>query len=86
MAYQDACERNAIEGKFGEGKRSYGLDLIRARRKQSSETVIAIQILNLNLSKVLRDLPSFFIYILVAKIRDYFTDFQSKNNDEWVVQ
>ncbi|QQK78136.1 transposase [Salicibibacter cibarius] len=27
---QDAAERNAIEGKFGEGKRTYGLGLIQA--------------------------------------------------------
>ena len=54
--------------------------------KKTSETVIALQILNLNLSKVLRDLPSFLIFILVAKIRDYFTDLQSTNNDEWVIQ
>ncbi|ADI00369.1 IS5 family transposase [Salisediminibacterium selenitireducens] len=86
VAYQDACERNAIEAKFGEGKRSYGLGLIRARLKETSETVIALQILNLNLSKVLRDLPSFFIFILGARIRDYFTDLQSTNNDEWVIQ
>ena len=31
-------------------------------------------------------LPAFFIFILVAKIRDYFTDLQSTNNDEWVIQ
>jgi len=31
IAYQDASERNAIEGKFGEGKRTYRLGLIQAR-------------------------------------------------------
>jgi hypothetical protein len=40
---EEASERNAIEGKFGEGKRSYGLGLIRARLPETSETVIALQ-------------------------------------------
>jgi hypothetical protein len=37
----DAGERNAIEGKFGEGKRKYGLNRIRARLEQTSGAVIA---------------------------------------------
>lgn len=36
---RDASARNAIEGKFGEGKRSYGLGRIRARLRETSETV-----------------------------------------------
>jgi transposase, IS5 family len=39
---QDAAQRNAIEGKFDEGKRRWELDRIRARRDQTSLTVIAI--------------------------------------------
>ncbi|WAH37291.1 IS5 family transposase [Alicyclobacillus dauci] len=54
MERQDMGERNAVEGKFGEGKRIYGLGLIRARLRQTSETVIAIQLLVLNLEKRLR--------------------------------
>src|SRR5690625_2182580 len=42
---QDASERNAIEGKFGEGKRRYGLGLIRACLSQTSETVISFSFL-----------------------------------------
>lgn len=58
---QDHAERNAIEGKFGEGKRKYGLGLIQARLKNTSETVIALQFLIMNLEKILRDsfLPTF---------------------------
>ena len=67
MAYQDACERNAIEGKFGEGKRIYGLGLIRARLKETSETTIALQILNLNISKALRDLYSFLLIVFAMQ-------------------
>jgi IS5 family transposase len=51
---QDMGERNAVEGKFGEGKRNYGLGFIRTRLKQTSETVIAMQLLVMNLEKRLR--------------------------------
>ncbi|WP_374723542.1 IS5 family transposase [Calidifontibacillus erzurumensis] len=56
LVHSDASERNAIEGKFGEGKRRYGLGLIRARLHESSETVIAIQFLIMNLERKLRAL------------------------------
>lgn len=58
---QDAAERNAIEGKFGEGKRKYGLGLIRARLQQTSASVIMLQILVMNLERRLRLL---FVIIL----------------------
>lgn len=51
---QDAGERNAIEGKFGEGKRKYGLGRIRARLAQTSESVITLQLLVMNLERRLR--------------------------------
>ncbi|PKM46341.1 MAG: IS5/IS1182 family transposase [Firmicutes bacterium HGW-Firmicutes-8] len=50
----DAGIRNAVEGKFGEGKRSYGLNRIMARLKETSETVIAMQLLVMNLEHWLR--------------------------------
>lgn len=61
IAYQDAVDRNPIEGKFGEGKRKYGLGRISARLQKTSETVISLQFLVMNLEKVLRDtfLPIF---------------------------
>jgi len=45
----DNSARNAIEGKFGQCKRRLGLDRVMARRKDCSETVIAIAILAANL-------------------------------------
>lgn len=64
---QDAAERNAIEGKFGEGKRTYGLGLIRARLRNTSETVISLQVLIMNLSKALRDILFQFFYYFGLK-------------------
>jgi transposase, IS5 family len=53
--------RNAIEGKFGEGKRCYGLDRIMTRLKETSESVIMLQFLVMNLEQRLRVLlPRFF--------------------------
>lgn len=52
--YLDMGERNAVEGKFGEGKRCYGLGRIMARLKDTSETVIALQFLIMNLERRLR--------------------------------
>jgi transposase, IS5 family len=51
---QDASERNAVEGKFGEGKRRYGLSRVMAKLQETSETVIALQFLVMNLERRLR--------------------------------
>jgi IS5 family transposase len=50
----DAVIRNAIEGKFGEGKRFCGLEQIMAHLQATSETVISMQLLVMNLEKRLR--------------------------------
>lgn len=72
---QDNAERNAIEGKFGEGKRKYGLGLIQARLKQTSETVIALQFLIMNIEKVLRDS---FLPIFQEWLQNILAKFKSK--------
>ena len=45
-------ERNPIEGKFGQAKTAYGLNRIKARLKETSETWIACIFLVLNLVKL----------------------------------
>ena len=45
-------ERNPIEGKFGQAKTGYGLNCIKARLKETSETWIACIFLVLNLVKL----------------------------------
>ncbi|SDJ99597.1 Transposase domain [Paenibacillus naphthalenovorans] len=61
---QDAVQRNAIEGKFGEGKRKLGLGRIRARGAETSLTVIALQFLVMNLERRLRVLFLHFFRLL----------------------
>jgi len=57
---QDASIRNSIEAVFGEGKRQYGLARIMARLRETSETVIAMQLLVMNLERRLRILFAHF--------------------------
>jgi len=59
--YIDMCDRNCVEGKFGEGKTAYGLDRIAARLKNTSECIIGIIFLVMNLNKRLRNLLCEFI-------------------------
>jgi IS5 family transposase len=47
---EDDRIRNAIEGKFGEGKRRFGLNRIMAKLDNTSQTTIAQTFLVLNLS------------------------------------
>ncbi|MFX3660970.1 MAG: IS5 family transposase [Ectobacillus sp.] len=54
LARMDASERNAVEGKIGQGKRRFGLGLIRARLQKTSETVVALQFLVMNLEQKLK--------------------------------
>lgn len=69
LTYQDSCDRNAIEGKFGEGKRRYGLGRIRARLAKTSETMITLQLLIMNLERKLRLLVVFFLNLLKFRIQ-----------------
>lgn len=54
QARQDALDRNCSEGKFGEGKRRYGLNLIKAKLKETSETVIMMNLIVMNLARLSR--------------------------------
>lgn len=68
---QDSAERNAIEGKFGEGKRRYGLGLVRARLAKTSMSVIVLQMLVMNLEHKLRLLFAFLLS-LFTRVLDSF--------------
>jgi len=50
----EAGERNAVESKFGEGKRTYGLGLVYAKLKETSETSIHLTFIVMKLEKRLR--------------------------------
>ncbi len=50
-------ERNPIEGKFGQAKNAYGMNRIRARLKETSQSWIASIIMVLNLVKLAGEAP-----------------------------
>ena len=54
QARQDEIDRIPIEGKFGQGKRRFGLSRIMCKLSQTSETAIAITFLVMNLEKWLK--------------------------------
>ena len=60
QAHQDALDLNWVGGKFGEGKRKYGLNLVKTKLQETSETVIAINLIVMNLAYLLRLIFVFF--------------------------
>lgn len=59
----DSGIRNAVEGKSGEGKRYYGLGRIMTRLQDTSESVISLQLLVMNLEHRLRLLLYYFFKV-----------------------
>ncbi|MGC9375531.1 MAG: transposase [Bacteroidales bacterium] len=58
------AQRNHIEAKFGQGKRGYGLNNIKARLSETSESWISAIFFVINLTKLLQvaeKFPEFFM-------------------------
>lgn len=60
-------ERNPIEGKFGQAKTAYGMNRIKARLQQTSESWIATIVMVLNLVKLTGQVP----YWVMSKLLTY---------------
>lgn len=59
--YQDACDRNAVEGRNGNAKRRFGLDLIAAKLDETAKTEAALILTAMNAAyKLARWLLRFF--------------------------
>jgi len=72
QAYRDSGIRNAIEGKFGIGKIAYGLRRVMAKLRDTSETVINLAFLAMNLVRKL--IVAFFALFSKFMLRfDYVT-------------
>ena len=67
-------ERNPIEGKFGQAKTAYGMNRIKARLQNTSESWIATIVLVLNLVKLTREVP----YALLCKAINYICSIANK--------
>lgn len=59
LVRQDEIDRIPIEGKFGQGKRRFTLNLIMAKLAATSEAVISISFIVMNLERILSMLLSF---------------------------
>jgi len=52
--YEDGCERNAIEGSYGTGKRKYGLGLVMTKLDNTTLTAISFGLFVGNMERLLR--------------------------------
>jgi hypothetical protein len=59
----DQRQRNAVEGKIGQGKRRYGLGLILEKLAATQGSSIAMNILVMNLQKLLELLFAFVVFV-----------------------
>lgn len=66
----DQRQRNAVEGKIGQGKRRYGLGLIREKLSVTQGSIIAMNILVMNLEKLLELLFVLFAFWLYLLLRN----------------
>lgn len=80
-AHVSPGERNPIEGKFGQGKRAYGMGRIKARLAKTSESWIASIIMVLNLVK----LAGQVLFCLLVCIRLYFTRTERKKSPSYYI-
>ncbi len=62
--YQDEIARIPVEGKFGQGKRRFGLKLIMTKLAATSASAICLGFIVMNLEKILRDISFFYYYLL----------------------
>jgi IS5 family transposase len=60
---QDEIDRIAVEGKFGQGKRRFSLARIMAKLAGTSEVVIMVSFMVMNLEKILSGCLIFLLYI-----------------------
>ena len=62
--YKDSCERNAIEGRNGNAKRRFGLDLIMSKLDETSKTEAALNIIAMNVAyRVTQWLLHYFCWV-----------------------
>jgi len=59
---QDELDRNAVEGKFGQGKRRFSLARVMTKLAQTSEVSIVISFIVMNLEKILSGIVSFWLF------------------------
>jgi hypothetical protein len=83
---QDEADRIAIEGKFGQGKRRFSLSRVMAKLARTSEAVIMVSFLVMNLEKILSGCLYFWVY-LWCRLRTFRREYLlNAHNRLWVRQ
>jgi len=82
LEYTDSCERNAVEGKFGEAKRKYGLDRLTTKLKETSETIVGLTVFTLNLKLYYRRSLRFLFIFFILALFSLFLRFQTRNSSK----
>ena len=77
---QSASQRNCVEGKFGQAKRFYFNDAIRARLNRTSESMIGAVIVVLNLVRLAQQHALSFFTSWINKISSTIFRFFYKND------
>lgn len=65
---EDSSVRNSVEGKFGQGKRRFGLSRIMAKLQETSESVIWVNIIVMNLERRLAVFLSCVVHRMIRFI------------------
>ncbi|HDP98811.1 MAG TPA: transposase [bacterium] len=60
---QDERDRNAVEGKFGQGKRRFSLARVMTKLAHTSEVSILVSFIVMNLEKILTGILSFWLFV-----------------------
>ena len=81
----DPGDRNPIEGKFGQGKTRYGLGLIKARLKETSESWVASILLVMNLVRMASQAALLFFVFLIQGILGMIGSIIRQINGYWSV-
>jgi len=81
QALEDERFRSVIEGKFGQGKRRFNLDLVKMKRSDTAETAIAISFLVMNLNTLLARILRGFFGLFSKK--NTFLTWEIKKRYEW---
>ena len=87
QARDDESVRVAVEGKFGQSKRRFGLGRVMAKLAQTAETMIAITCLVMNLEKRLRRFIVWLLLVLIRLLGGYQVDmrpFIAKLSNDWL--
>jgi hypothetical protein len=65
---QEVGERNAVEGKFGNGKRKLGMTLIMGKLKETACNMIAMDVFILNMERFLRQRRLLFVRLFLKNL------------------